>query len=57
MLKILILQTDVISQINVTRNKLNKYNYLLHVNTSLNHKIVKTFVMKKVSLVSHILAQ
>ena len=46
MLKILSF-TNVISQINVTRNKLNKFDYLLRVNTSLNHKTVKAFVMRK----------
>ena len=41
MLKILLnFTTDIVSQINVTRNKLNKFNYLLHVNVSLNQKTV-----------------
>ena len=41
MLKILLnFTTDIVSQINVTRNKLNKFDYLLHVNVSLNQKTV-----------------
>ena len=41
MLKILLnFTTDIVSQINVTRSKLNKFDYLLHVNVSLNQKTV-----------------